>query len=129
MNGVYQVLSKIPDSDKTVWTPMMSAMSMSYDEMSAEQDDPMIEFGFKLRSYSNRLQYHKKEVNKYHEAVKQYEQTQNPSEDSKPLYEFFKFEEDYNSKLMCKYQHFLSFCPRQANMRMILTRLCSIKTA
>lgn len=111
MNGVYQVLSKIPDSDKTVWTPMMSAMSMSYDEMSAEQDDPMIEFGFKLRSYSNRLQYHKKEVNKYHEAVKQYEQTQNPSEDSKPLYEFFKFEEDYNSKLMCKYQHFLSFLP------------------
>lgn len=111
MNGVYQVLSKIPDSDKTVWTPMMSAMSMSYDEMSAEQDDPMIEFGFKLRSYSNRLQYHKKEVNKYHEAVKQYEQTQNPSEDSKPLYEFFKFEEDYNAKLMCKYQHFLSFLP------------------
>ena len=111
MNGVYQVLSRIPDSDKTVWTPMMSAMSMSYDEMSAEQDDPMIEFGFKLRSYSNRLQYHKKEVNKYHEAVKQYEQTQNPSEDSKPLYEFFKFEEDYNAKLMCKYQYFLSFLP------------------
>lgn len=112
MNGVYHVLKQIPDEAMQVKTPIMSAMSLDYMDMAAEQDtDPMIEFGFKLRSYSSRLQYHKKEMTKYHDAVKSYENTENASESSKPLYDFFKEEEEYNAKLMCKYQHFLSFLP------------------
>lgn len=112
MNGVYSVLKEIPDTQKTVRTPMLDVMSMDYENMSSQTvNDPMIEFGFKLRSYSSRLDYHKKERNKYHDAVKSYEATPDVSEDSKPLYEFFKIEEEYNAKVMCKYQHFLSFLP------------------
>ena len=112
MNGVYSILKNIPDSEREVLTPMMSAMSMNYEDMASfQEDDPMIEFGFKLRSYSNRLEHHKKEMIKYHDARVSYENTKNVSEDSKPLYEFFKFEEEYNAKLMCKYRHFLSFLP------------------
>ena len=111
MNSVYSVMKQIPESDRRVWTPMLSAMSMSYEEMAAETSDPMIEFGFRLRSYSSRLQHHKKETVKYHDLRKSYENTVQTVADSKPLYDFFRFEEDYNSKLMCKYQHFLSFLP------------------
>lgn len=112
MNGVYSVLKRIPDKQKTVRTPMLDVMSMDYEDMSGQTvNDPMIEFGFKLRSYSSRLDHHKKERNKYHDAVKAYEAATDASDDSKPLYEFFKIEEDYNAKVMCKYQHFLSFLP------------------
>lgn len=115
MNGVYAVLKQIPDEEIKVKTPMMDAMSMDYEEMAAQaQDDPMVEFGFRLRSYSSRLDFHKSEKKKYHDAVKSYEQTDNASYESKPLYDFFKFEEEYNSKLMCKYQHFLSFLPPES---------------
>ena len=93
---------------------MLDLMSMDYAEMEKiDSSDPIVEFGFKLRSYSSRLDYHKKEHRKYHEAVKSYENTENVSEDSKPLYDFLKFEADYNAMLMCKYQHFLSFLPQK----------------
>lgn len=112
MNGVYAVLKQIPDEQKEVRTPMLDVMSMDYKDMADETlNDPMIEFGFKLRSYSSRLEHHKKERNKYYDAVKAYERETDASEDSKPLYEFFKIEEEYNAKVMCKYQHFLSFLP------------------
>lgn len=112
MNGVYSVLKQIPDSQKVTRTPMLDVMSMDYIEMSNETiNDPMIEFGFKLRSYSSRLDFHKKERQKYYNAVQSYESTSDVSEDSKPLYEFFKIEEEYNAMVMCKYQHFLSFLP------------------
>lgn len=111
MNAVYSVLKQIEDVDKRVWTPMMSAMSMSYEEMAAETSDPMIEFGFRLRSFSSRLKHHKKEMKKYHDLRESYENTPQVASDSKPLYDFFKFEEEYNAQVMCKYQHFLSFLP------------------
>ena len=112
MNGVYGILKRIPDSERSVRTPMMTAMAMPYEDMSAHaQSDTMIEFGFKLRSYSSRLSHHKKETRKYHAAVEAYENTENKSEDARPLYDYLKFEEEYNAKLMCKYQHFLMFLP------------------
>lgn len=112
MNGVYAVLKNIPDEQRHVRTPMLDAMSMDYEQMSSEsQSDPMMEFGFRLRSYSSRLEHHKKERHKYHEAAKLYEATENTSQDSRALYNFYRVEEDYNAKLMCKYQHFLSFLP------------------
>lgn len=112
MNAVYSVLKTIPESEYKVRTPTIDMMSMDYEEMAVKyQSDPMIEFGFRLRSYSSRLNFHKKEMQKYHDAAKSYEQAKDVSEASKPLYDFFKFEEEYNAKLMCKYQHFLSFIP------------------
>ena len=112
MNGVYAVLKNIPDEHRHVNTAMLDAMSMDYDTMAEEaKSDPMMEFGFRLRSYSSRLDHHKKERHKYHEAVKLYEATENTSQDSRSLYNFYQVEEDYNARLMCKYQHFLSFLP------------------
>lgn len=115
MNGVYAVLKQIPTEERDVRTPMLDVMSTPYKDIATmESSDPIVEFGFKLRSYSSRLKHHKNERHKYHELCKLYEDAEqhgDVSEDSKPLYEFYKVEEDYNAKLMCKYQYFLSFLP------------------
>lgn len=115
MNSVYAVLKQIPDEERRVKTPMLDVMSRDYEVLASEVDkDPMLEFGFKLRSYANRLDHHKKEKSKYREARISYETAKEKNQvadSSKPLYDFYKFEEEYNAKLMCKYQHFLSFLP------------------
>lgn len=111
MNGVYSILRQIPDRAKKVRTPMMTVMAQSYEDMAAELgSDPIVEFGFKLRSYSTRLDHHKKETHRYREAVDFYAK-QDVSEDAKPLMDFLRFELDYNDQLMSKYQHFLQFLP------------------
>lgn len=114
MNGVYAVLSTIPSYEKSVTTPMLDVMSMEYTEMAEATSDPMIEFGFKLRSYSSRLQHHKKEKHKYKDAMREFEEAEaagNVAPDAHVLYDFYKFEEEYNAELMAKYQHFLAFLP------------------
>ncbi len=117
MNGVYAVLKQIPDDERMVKTPMLDAMSMNYEVMAERvKDDPMIEFGFKLRSYSNRLEHHKKEMMKYHDLSKQYEAAKeegNVAPASQSLYDFFQEEQQYNTQVMSKYQYFLNFLPSQ----------------
>lgn len=115
MNSVYRVLSEIPESELQMHTPMMDSMAMDYADMSNEAaSDPMIEFGFKLRSYKSRLDHHKKEAHNYHDAVKEYEKQEESgdvNEASRALYEFLLVEEEYNDKLLAKYNHFLKFIP------------------
>lgn len=112
MNGVYAVVRQIPDSERVVRTPMLDAMSQDYDTMAVQAvNDPMVEFGFKLRSYSSRLDYHKKEYHKYSDLHKLYEHAENKADESKALDDFFQIEASYNAMLMSKYQHFLAFLP------------------
>ena len=112
INGVYSVLKRIPKEKFLVQTPMINAMTMDFNEANISNfSDPLIEFSFKLRSYSSRLNHHKEKANMYHSAVKSYENTQNRSVESNVVYDFFSFEETYNSMVMCKYQHFLAFLP------------------
>ena len=114
MNGVYSVLRKVPEAQRRVRTPMMTAMAQSYETMAEEiVSDPMVEFGFRLRSYATRLDHHKKEKQKYESLVQQAEK-QTVDESARPFVDFLKFEQEYNTMLMAKYQHFLLFLPRQA---------------
>lgn len=115
VNSVYQVLGQLPEQERQTRTPMMTAMVQDYERMAFDaQDtqDPMIEFGFRLRSYATRLNYHKKATSQYHDAVKRLD-TDDVDETARPLIDFLKFEEEYNAKLMSKYQHFLGFLPPQ----------------
>ncbi len=117
MNAVYSVVKQIPESERVVRTPMLDAMSQDYDDMAAQAvNDPMVEFGFRLRSYSSRLDYHKKEYHKYADLHKSYEDNDNSVEDSKPLDDYFQVEMLYNAMLMSKYQHFLSFLPPEEDI-------------
>lgn len=117
INSVYSVLRTIPKSEMTVRTPMLEAMSMDYDDMASQAvNDPMMEFGFKLRSYSSRIKYHRKEYHKYLDEYRNYENTPNKSEDSKVLGDYLRDEAEYNAMLMTKYQYFLAFVPPEDNI-------------
>lgn len=114
MNGVYAVLKQVPHEERTVRTAMLDIMSEDYETLASRVtsgSDEMIEFGFRLRSYSARMDHHKKEKHKYDQAVRRYEASQGNDPASRALLDFFAFERDYNAKLMCKYQYFLDFLP------------------
>ena len=115
MNSVYTLLKRVPDEAFNTRTPMMEIMATPYETMADHRgDDPMIEFGFKLRSYKSRLDYHKDQAMKYHKARTDYEKQKEQgrvSEASSVLYDFFQVEEEYNMMVMSKYQHFLKFLP------------------
>lgn len=112
INGVYSVLKQIPDVERQVRTPLLESMSQNYDDMAADvANDPMVEFGFRLRSYASRLDHHRKEYHKYQGYRNEYELAEDKEEASKPLGDYFKIEAEYNAMLMMKYQHFLSFLP------------------
>lgn len=113
VNSVYSMLQNVKKRDKNTHTPMLDLMAMPAQDIAKDADE-FGEFTYKLRSYSTRLGYHKKERDKAHAIVTSYETAQAQNSvvpESRPVYDFFKFEEEYNEKLMCKYQHFLHFLP------------------
>ena len=114
MNGVYSVLKNVPDEKLKIKTPMLDIMSKDYEELANQvksSGDDFLEFGFRLRSYSSRINHHKKEKKKYRNLRKDYEKVKEKSVESQALNNFYKFEEDYNEKCMTKYQYFLDFIP------------------
>lgn len=114
VNGVYSVFKSIPKEERVVRTPTLDVMSMDYSSLyTARESDPLIEFGFKLRSYKSRLDRHKAETTKYRDAKAYYKSQPNSSVSSRVLYKFYDVEEEYNAKCMSKYQHFLKFVPNK----------------
>lgn len=125
VNGVYQMLRALPEEELRVRTPMLEVMGMDYAQMAVlaaerqEQagdehggEDDLVTFGFRLRSYASRLQHHKAKAGAYRDLVRQWERAEKADvaeEDSRPLYDFYRFEEDYHRRVMSKYQHFLPF--------------------
>ncbi|MGW0577115.1 relaxase MobL [Streptomyces sp. NPDC002920] len=122
VNGTYQMLRAIPESELRVRTPMLDVMGMDYQQMAvlaadrqgedenAEAD--LVSFGFRLRSYASRLQHHREKAGVYRDLAHQWEQAEKAdvaAEDSRPLYDFYRFEENYHRRLMSKYRHFLPF--------------------
>lgn len=129
VNAVYGMLQNINKRDRTTHTPMLDLMAMPVRNVSKDTDE-FGEFTYKLRSYSTRLDYHKKERKKAHDIVTEYEEAKakgTVSDDAKPVYDFFKFEEEYNERLMCKYQHFLRFLPASSKYRGELRDLLDYK--
>lgn len=114
INSIYDIMQSLEKRDKNIRTPMLDMLSKNVTMSVSKNSDEFGEFTYKLRSYSTRLEYHKSERDKAHTVVENYNkaaQDNQVSDDAKVLYDFFKFEEDYNEKLMCKYQHFLHFIP------------------
>lgn len=128
MNAVYGILLRIPENSLSVRTPMLSMMSMDYEEMASQvSSDPMMEFGFKLRTYSSRINHHRKEFHKFQDEHRVYEDTENKHPDSKALGDFLLFEANYNAMLMVKYQYFLSFLPSDEDLEEELEELTEEK--
>ncbi|MFD2794657.1 relaxase MobL [Promicromonospora vindobonensis] len=122
VNGIYQMLQAMPESELRVRTPMLEVMGMDYEQMAVlaadrqntdeSAKDDLVSFGFRLRSYATRLQHHRDKAGVYRDLARQWEHAERvgvAAEDSRPLYDFYRFEEDYHRRVMSKYQHFLPF--------------------
>ena len=119
VNGVYGMLRGLPADELRIRTPMLEVMSMDetdlarlcatrQDEVAAEDD--VATFGYRLRSYSSRLKHHREQTRKYRELTRVWEKADEAGAalpESRPAYEFYRFETEYHRQLMSKYQHFL----------------------
>lgn len=128
MNSVYGVLRQYPKESFSVSTPMLFAMSADYEQLSAmASKNPMLEFGFKLRTYSTRLRYHREQYHKFRDEYRDYLAVSDKSPDAKPLGDFLQFESVYQSMLMTKYQYFLTFLPPDKSLQQEFERLMDQK--
>lgn len=121
VNGVYSMLRALPEDALRVRTPMLEAMSMDYEEMARrsaksragdQEPDPMMDFGFKLRSYAKRLEEHTSSRQQFHELVNQWD-VANEQGVADPasvvMRRLYEEEEEYHAMCMAKYRHFLPF--------------------
>ncbi len=122
VNGVYQLLRALPAEELRVRTPILEIMSMDYEQIAVraaerrpghdQAGDDIVSFGFRLRSYAARRRHHTEKAATYRDLARQWERANKAdvaAEDSRALYDFYRFEEDYHRRLMSKYRHFLPF--------------------
>lgn len=122
MNGVYGVLKTIEPDRLQDRTPMLDVMSMDYEELAQRahegDEDELVDFGFRLRSYSSRLKHHTEKRSEYHENARRWERESDEgevSEASRALYLLYLEEEEYHARCAAKYRHFLRFVPPTQN--------------
>lgn len=128
INGVYAVLRGLPEDWLEVRTPMLDVMTLDYERLkeAAQEsrtdpaDDGLVEFGFRLRSYSSRLRYHQEKRADYREKVRDYDSRAGigmVSAESVVMRNHWAIEEEYHAKCASKYRHFLTFMPPESVWR------------
>lgn len=108
VNAVYGVLKKIPEEKRQLTTPMLEAMSAPLEDLSASTEDPLIEFSFRLRSYSARLGYHKevaKKMDQDYETLK----NETVSDSGQSVLDYLAIERYYQELCLAKYQKLVPF--------------------
>lgn len=113
INTVYETLRQYRGEDLTVHTRMMDIAVSDLDDLASQKDDPLAQFGYRLRSYSSRRKHHMEEKHKYRQRVRELEDVPNRNEIADKFLEFYRFESMYHAQLQCKYQSFLSFLPKR----------------
>lgn len=113
INTVYETLRQYRGENLTVHTRMMDIAVSDLDELASQKDDPLAQFGYRLRSYASRRKHHMDEKHKYRERVRELEDVPNRNEIADKFLEFYRFEAMYHAQLQCKYQSFLSFLPKR----------------
>lgn len=113
INTVYETLRQYRGEDLTVHTRMMDIAVSDLDDLASQKDDPLAQFGYRLRSYASRRKHHMEEKHKYKQRVRELEDTPNRNEIADKFLEFYRFESMYHAQLQAKYQSFLSFLPKR----------------
>ena len=123
VNAVYGLLRQLPEDSLRVRTPMLDAMGLDYEAIARRAhedgaDDNLVGFGFRLRSFSTRLDHHVEQREQYHTLLRTWEAADDQgqaSAGSRALYEFYLEEEEYHARCAAKYRTFLSFTPPTAS--------------
>ncbi len=123
VNSVYAMLRQLPGDALKIRTPMLDAMSTDLEVVASkaqnqDNEDELSRFGFRLRSYSSRLEHHSEERKKYHRLARSWEVSHSQGvavDASRALYEFYLEEEEYQARCAAKYRKFLSFVPASSD--------------
>lgn len=130
VNSVYECLARARNVETAFSSPFMDVMMRDMDELShLSGSDRLAEFGYRMRSYSTRLDFHKRERRRFHEAEQTYLATPDASPGSRAAYEFYAFEALYQERLMAKYQHFMGFLPSDGEWRDRVRDVLSLRVA
>ena len=113
INSVYETLRQYRDNDFKVHTRMLDIAVSDLDQLVSQRDDPLAQFGYRLRSYSSRRKHHMEEKHKYKKLVLELESKPDRNEIADAFLEFYRHEMLYNAQLQAKYQTFLSFLPKR----------------
>lgn len=113
INSVYETLRQYRDNDFKVHTRMLDISVSDLDQLASQRDDPLAQFGYRLRSYSSRRKHHMEEKHKYKKLVSELESKSDRNEVADAFLEFYRHEMLYNAQLQAKYQTFLSFLPKR----------------
>lgn len=132
VNGVYSLLRGLPKDTLRIKTPMLDVMGLDYEDMAAraatpqrqhkgvgaaKDADDLIGFGFRLRSYSSRLEHHITHRELAHEQARIWEKADAAgaaSIESQVVHTFYLEEEAYHARTAAKYRSLLSFVPASA---------------
>lgn len=119
VNAVYATLRQLPSDALRVRTPMLDVMGMDYAELTAraaganrENEDDLVGFSFRLRSYSARLKEHTGSRQESLDNARRWEaadQAGVAAPASRALYLWYLEEEQYQARCAAKYRHFLPF--------------------
>lgn len=123
VNAVYASLRQLPEDSLRLRTPMLDAMGMDYEELTrraheSTEDDDLVSFGYRLRSYSHRLQEHNDLRQTAHARVRDWEvadEKDKASVESQALLRFWLMEEEYQARCASKYRSFLTFVPPESS--------------
>ena len=117
-NAVYALLRQLPDDALKIRTPMLDVMGMDYEQMAAkahdEDQDDIVGFGFRLRSYASRMQEHVDQREHYRASAAAWraaDEQGDASTDSRALLRHYEAEEEWHARCAAKYRSFLSFAP------------------
>lgn len=113
INSVYETLRQYRDNDFKVHTRMLDIAVSDLDQLASQRDDPLAQFGYRLRSYSGRRKHHMEEKHKYKKLVSELESKSDRNEVADAFLDFYRHEMLYNAQLQAKYQTFLSFLPKR----------------
>lgn len=113
INSVYETLRQYRDNDFKVHTRMLDIAVSDLDQLASQRDDPLAQFGYRLRSYSSRRKHHMEEKHKYKKLVSELESKSDRNEVADVFLDFYRHEMLYNAQLQAKYQTFLSFLPKR----------------
>lgn len=106
VDGVYAVLRNVDASTLSKTPPVVTAIVRDIDDVEVPAS-PMSEMTYRVRTYSRRLRDHRGRRESFHDAVRSYEASRDVSAASRAAYDYYRFEESYQARVMAKYQHLL----------------------
>ena len=113
VNSVYETIKQFRDNDFQVHTRMLDVAISDLEELASQKDDPLAQFGYRLRSYSSRRKHHMEEKHRYKKLARDLEDQPDRNDVANMFLEFYRNEMKYHAQLQAKYQSFLVFLPKR----------------